>query len=455
MLEVTVETVFELVFAAGVLAALAALAAAAFTGVRVRFLHGVSALLATAAAAAWVAFALDPSSELAVAAGGLVACLLASLGAVGLRRGLVKSRAIDSDLDRLRGEVDVVVERELRQRASDLELTLARARADSLSSYADEERRLTDERRRLAGESEERARAELADVLATVQRQVEQRLSGWSADLERAQQSLSGQLADLARRQREAITLVEAKIAGESERLEAAEEEQRAAILRLREEQAKTAQQAASDADAELESHAAERRRALREVDERLQVRERDLAARIEREQADASRRIQATFADIERRQVEQLERALDRARDRFADAAAQQFDHAVKAAREEAARRLSRELDRSVQMFAREGESLLAERLAQLGDTGALRLEKKLSQVAAALERQREEFVATTERRLSEVETDFRERLAGLAEDEEAERGVLEARLQDLSRRIDDALARAEERLTSLRGLS
>jgi hypothetical protein len=455
MLQVTVETVFEVVFAAGVLAASAVLACAAFTRVPTRFLLAISALLAAAAIAAWVAFALDPSRDLAVAAGGLVACLLGSIGAIGLRRGLARSRAIDSDLDRLRVELDAVVERELRQRAADLELTLARARADSLTSFANEERKHTDERRSLADESEERARAELADLLATVQRQVEQRLSAWSADLERAQQGLSGQLADLARRQREAIATVEAKIVGESERLEAAEEEQRAAIVRLREEVTKTAQQAASAADAELESHAAERRRALHDVNERLRARERDLAGRIEREQADAARRIQVTFADIERRQVEQLERALDRARDRFADAAAQQFDRAVKTAREEAARRLSRELDRSVQMFAREGESLLAERLAQVGDTGALRLEKKLNQVAAALERQREEFVATTERRLSELETDFRERLVGLAEDEEVERGALEARLQDLSRRIDHALARAEERLTSLRGLS
>jgi hypothetical protein len=455
MLKMTVETVFELVFAAGVVAACALLACAAFTRVRMRFLHAGWALLAAAAAAGWVAFAFDPTRELAVSAGGLVACVLGGLGAVGLRRGLVRSRAIDSDLERLRAELDTVVERELRQRAAELELTLARARADSLSSFADEERKHNDERRRLAGESEERARAELADVLATVQRQVEQRLGAWSADLERAQQSLSGQLADLARRQREGIAAVEARIASESERLEAAEEEQRAAIVRLRDEVTKTAQQAASAADAELESHAAERRRALHEVDERLRVRERELAGRIEREQADAARRIQDTFADIERRQVEQLERSLDRARDRFADAAAQQFDRAVKVAREEAARRLSRELDRSVQMFAREGESMLAERLAQLGDTGALRLEKRLNQVAAALERQREEFVATTERRLSEMETDFRERLVGLAEDEEAERGALEARLQDLSRRIDHALARAEERLTSLRGLS
>ena len=44
------------------------------------------------------------------------------------------------------------------------------------------------------------------------------------------------------------------------------------------------------------------------------------------------------------------------------------------------------RELERAVQLFAREGESLLAERLAQVGDAGGMRLEKKLAQVAADL---------------------------------------------------------------------
>ena len=144
-------------------------------------------------------------------------------------------------------------------------------------------------------------------------------------------------------------------------------------------------------------------------------MRERDIGQRIEREQAEAARRIQSTFADVERRQVEQLERVLERAAGRFADAAAQQFDNSIKTAREDAAQRLSRELDRSVQMFAREGESLLAERLAQVGDAGGLRLEKKLAQVSKALERQRDEFVAVTERRLSELDADFRARLSGL----------------------------------------
>src|SRR5918992_4408768 len=183
-------------------------------------------------------------------------------------------------------------------------------------------------------------------------------------------------------------------MSAEAERLTSADDEQRSAIVRPREELARSVQEAAAAADAQLESHATERRRALHEVAERLRARERDFAQQIEREQAEAARRIQATFADIERRQVEQLERALNRAAERFSDAAAQQFEGSVKAAREDAARRLSRELDRSVQMFAREDESLLAERLAQVGDAGGMRLEKRLAQVAAALERPRGEVI-------------------------------------------------------------
>ena len=101
----------------------------------------------------------------------------------------------------------------------------------------------------------------------------------------------------------------------------------------------------------------------------------------------------------MERRQVEQLEGVLDRASGNFVDAATHEFDGTIRAARDEAARRLQRELERSVQRFAREGESLLAERMTKLGESGGLRLEKKLEQVSANLERERDEFVTTLSR--------------------------------------------------------
>jgi hypothetical protein len=449
---VAVETAFELAFAGGVLLAAATLALAALERLGARAILAIAGLVGAAATAAWVGFALDPGRSAAIAAAGLTACLLAVIGALALRRGLMTGRAIDEQLNLVRQELDAVVAREMRQRSEELEHALARARADALSTFADDQRRLSEERRRATSESEERARAKLVEALGGIQAKVEQRLVAWSSDLDRAEQALSKQLKELARRQQELIASAETRMAAESERLSSTDEEQRAAVARLREDLTRSAQEAAATADAELESHALERRRALHEIGERLRARERDIGQRIEREQAEAARRIQSTFADVERRQVEQLERVLERAAGRFSDAAAQQFDKSIKTAREDAAQRLSRELDRSIQMFAREGESMLAERLAQVGDAGGMRLEKKLAQVAKALERQRDEFVSVTEQRLAELDADFRARLSGIAADENAERSALETRLQELARRIDATLARAEERLTSLR---
>src|SRR5262249_49373193 len=74
---------------------------------------------------------------------------------------------------------------------------------------------------------------------------------------------------------------------------------------------------------------------------------------------------IQSGFADVERRQVEQLTRIVDRTANRLSEAAVEQFSATVKAARDDAAKRLSRELDRAVAQFAHDAQSVLAERLA------------------------------------------------------------------------------------------
>jgi hypothetical protein len=451
----SLEIAFEIVFAAGVLLAAAALAGAALERLGKRALVGVAGAVGAAAAAAWVAFALRPQAGLAVAGTGLAACVLAVVGAMALRRGLAQGRAIQREMEQATSQLGTVVQRELRERASDLTRTLARARADSVSVFAEEERRLAETRRRALEESEQRLRHGLAEAFSKVQAQVEQRLASWHQDLDRAQRQLGGRLEQIAQRERSLIEALEARLDSDADRVKTADEEQRAAVARLREDLGRAAKEAGVAAAAELDSHATERRRALHQVAERLTTREHDLVRRIEREETDAARRIQMTFSDVERRQVEQLERVLDRAASRFADAAAHQFEGTVKAAREEAARRLARELERAVQSFAREGESLLAERLAQLGDAGGMRLEKKLAQVAAGLERQREEFVASLNRRLGEVESDFRERMTALTAEEEAERVALEARLAEIARRIDQTVARAEERIGSLQGLS
>jgi gas vesicle protein len=388
--------------------------------------------------------------ELAIAGGILLAAIVfAAIGWLALRKGTERARNTQRSLAEARTELDALVAREVELRAAELDRMLSRARADSLSALAEEERRIAADRRAVVIEREREAGAKLAEALAGVQRQVEERIRGWRDDLDRTQATLSEQVKQLGARQRELVTKLDTRLATESQRLAAASDEQKAVLARLRTDFEQAIAASVASVTGELDSHAAERRRALREVGEQLSTRELALAERISREESEATGRIQASFADVERRQTEKLERVVERASERFAEAAAVQFEGTVKAAREDAARRLGRELDRAVQQFAREAETVLAEQLAHAGDAGASRLEKKLALITATLERQRDEFLGALERRLLDVEQDVKARIESLASEGEAEREVLETRLAELSRRVDETVAALEDRLT------
>ena len=138
------------------------------------------------------------------------------------------------------------------------------------------------------------------------------------------------------------------------------------------------------------------------------------------------------------------LQRIVSRETTRYAEAASQQFDTATRAAREEAARRLSRELDLAVERFAREAEGVLTERLNHVSDAAAQRVEERLARLRSALERQRDDALQSLEDRAHKVESGLRERLHEIASDAEAERAVLDARLHDLARRVDELATRA-----------
>src|SRR6476646_6951839 len=197
----SLEAAFEIVFAVGVLVAAAALVGAAFELAGRRELIAAAAAIGLGAVAAWVAFAFQPSTGLAMVGTGLVACELAVVGALGLRRGMARSRALDREFERAKTQLSAAIESETRTRTGELELTLARARADSLSAYAEEERRLAETRRTALEESEERLRHGLAQAFAKVQGQVEQRLASWHQDLDRAQGQLGTRLEQVAQRE--------------------------------------------------------------------------------------------------------------------------------------------------------------------------------------------------------------------------------------------------------------
>ena len=427
-------------FALAIVVSATALAAAVVGRAPRRALVALAAALGAAAVAAWVAFALDPVQRIAVSAAGLTACLLVAVAALLVEHAVARASRIAQVASASDERLKALVAEQTAAHTAELERHLARARADSLSRLNEEERRIADERRRELTERERSAGAELAEALAGVQRRVETRLTGWTEDLERTEQRVTAEVARLAERQRQLIAEAETKVVSDIAALQSGSDDQRTALVRLREELATAAQQIVEASSAELDAHAAERRRALHELGERLRRRERELAERIQREESEAVQRIQFGFAEVERKALDQLERSVERASTRMIEAAALEFAGHIKSAREDAARRLSRELDRAVESFAREASTVLAERLAHVADSGAQRLERRLGQAAAGLERQREEQGGILDQRLAEAEEQLRLRVRQLTADIENERTVLLARLDELARRLEDA---------------
>jgi uncharacterized protein YukE len=377
-------------------------------------------------------------------AAALVAVLALLASVLVLRTVRRHQQLLDREIERGKAAFDEVIAREVGERTEELERTLARMRADSLSQLAEEERRIAEERRRDVAERERDASARLGEQLTVVQQTVAQRLTDWASDVEKLQEGLAEELRRIEVRQRQLMAEIESKIGKDAEGLQGQVDEQRQLITRLRGELAGAVQEVMKQANADLEQHANERRRALHEVADRLRKRERDLQEVVEREGNEATQRIQIALGDIERRQVEQLQRIVSRETTRYAEAASIQFDSTIKSAREEAARRLSRELDLAVERFSREAEGVLTERLNHVSDAAAQRVEERLARLRAALERQRDDALRSLEDRSHDVESSLRERLAEIASDAEAERAVLEARLHELARRLDELAARA-----------
>jgi hypothetical protein len=313
----------------------------------------------------------------------VVAVAAAAATLVLLKRARARARTLEREIERGKTRFDEVVAQEAEIRAVELEQALAFARAQALSVLAAEERRITEERRRDVAEREREATTKLTAALAEAQRSVEQRFADWGSDLIQLQQSLAGELERIGQRQQQLTAGVEAKIADEAERLQAALDEHRALIGKVREDLERATQEVARAADAVLETHAAERRRALHEVAERLRRRERELQEQIDHEQAEATQRVATQLQDVERRQLEQVRRAVARDGQHAAEAASQQFEATIRAAREEAARRLGRELDLAVDRFTREAESVLAERV----DSELRNVESRLHELTRRLD--------------------------------------------------------------------
>jgi hypothetical protein len=417
------ELALEIAFVAAVIVVAASLAAVAFARVRERLLLGLSvglgvlALLGGIVAGIEIAEGTADTELLLVAVGGLVLAALAETGLFLLTRGLRRIRAFDQVEMEARARLEAYLEQQAGERKAELERIIARERANTGYVLGEQERQLAEERRDSIARQAEHARVELTEAVADAQGRLETRLGAWAVDLDRGQRELEAQLNRLGQRQKEALAEYDARLSADAERLAAASEEQKKALVQLRAEFERLITQFVEEGRTEVEAHAAERRAALHEVSERLRGRERGLREQIDREEVDSRARVAQGLAEAERRQLAQLDKALDRAASRLSEDAERRFDTQIKQSREKSAERLSRELEKSIEEFVRQAESEVSDRIVQLARQTADRMERRLRDVARAAE---------------------------------AQGDVAGERLRHVSERLDAALAAAEQRISA-----
>jgi hypothetical protein len=320
--------------------------------------------------------------------GALVGALvLAFILGLGYRRARARAVRLDELVTAARRAVRSAAEEEAAIQSEQLRVAIARAHADSLSAFATEERRFSDDRRGELAVKERELSEGLAETLASVERRVEERLHAWETDLERAQRSLEGEVSALEQHHTERIAEVETRIDAEVGELGTTIEQHRAAAVRLREELELTAKEALTEALDELQRQAADRRRAIEDIAERLRQREHALTEQVDNTESEARARLEIAAAELERRQVEQLERALAREVDRLSEAGALEFENRMRAIREEAAARLQSELDHMSETFLRRADAVIASQFEHVAEAAAQRLGDRIAESARRYE--------------------------------------------------------------------
>jgi hypothetical protein len=437
------ELALEIVFVAALAVVAGSVAAAAWGRLPERALLAAAIIFAVAAVLSGIAVGVDlvegfaETDVLLLVTGGLALAALAEATLYALARGLRRVRDLEQVGESARGRLEAYLDEHAEQRRAELERTVARERANATYVLGEQERKLAEERRDHVARQAERSRVELAEAVASAQERLESRLRGWAADLDRGQRELESQLGELGQRQSEALAAYDARLSADAERLAAVTEEQKQALAQLRAEFQRSAREALEEGRNEVETHAAERRRALHEVGERLRARERALREQIEREEAEARSRLTAGLGETERRQLSQLERALDRSATRLAEEAERRFDAQIKESRERSAERLSRELEKSIEQFVRQAEKEISDRINDLARVTAERMERRVSDVGRAAEAQHEvsaERLRVVSERLEKALVDAEERIAAFEAQIELE---LEAKLDALERSL------------------
>ena len=157
----------------------------------------------------------------------------------------------------------------------------------------------------------------------------------------------------------------------------------------------------------------------------------------IEREELELRGQLGASLSEVERRQLEQLERSLDRAVLRLGEEAERRFDQQLKESREKTAERLGRELELNMETFTRSAEKEVAARIAEAAQISATKFQRQIDDVVRAAEVQTQisnERIQTLTERLERSLEAAHDRLAAFEANVELE---LSTKLGEMERAL------------------
>ena len=422
---------FEIALAGGVAVVVASTAAVIWLRIPERPLVAATFVLGAVAAASGVAALIaltaagDDARSLAVTCAGLALAAAAEAGLIWLRRWLSGVDAIDEALAKATSDIDSRLDAHRRTRATELGRTLTKERAESAHLLAEQERELGAVRREAVELQAAEAAAALAARTEIEQARHSQRLSEWSADLDRQQRELRDRLDALVADQASALDVHRTRIAQTATELRDLSTEQHEALESLRSDFRTLAAEATAESRAEIEVSADHARNDLSVVNERLRDLTRALREEADHEETEARARLAQSASEIERQVTERFQRSLDRSSDRLAENAEQRFDAQIRASREDTTQRLTRELERTLQHFTREMEKEVEGQMNEVANVTAARLQRQLDAVLRQSEAEAtlaEERIAFISKRLDKTLDDAAGRLAVFETDLERE---------------------------------
>ncbi len=333
-----------------------------------------------------------------VAFASLAAFAVGEIGLAALNRARARDRRLTTLIDEAYGHIDQRLESHAKQRATELERTLATERARSQHAIIEQERELSERRRAALADAEESATSELLHRNAALQDELGARIRAWSDDLTRAQDETAARLGQQGREQNAILDEQRDQVDAHTRALHGLNRDQQQTIEEARAEFSQIASVLGEELRRDLEREEQYFRQEIAQLSERLKAVSSSLREDAYREEIEARTRLAADIGEAERRVVTALERSLERAGDRVVEAAERRFDEQIRESREETGTRLSAELESTRAAYAQQIEEQVEARMQEVAKQTTQRLQRQLDQVV----RQAESQTSTAEDRIT-----------------------------------------------------